>query len=73
MQQLAAVIDMLGQVTAERAGLPPGDFSATVLAGAVVGAVLAIARPGGAQGLETHDLDRIADALSLLRRGLPLG
>jgi AcrR family transcriptional regulator len=73
MQQLAAVIDMLGRVTAERAGLPAGDFSARVLAGAVVGAVMAIARPGRPQGLEVRDLERIADALSLLRRGLPLG
>jgi AcrR family transcriptional regulator len=73
MRQLAAVIDMLGQVTAERAGLPPGDFSATVLAGAVVGTVMAVSRPGHPQGIEAQDLDRIADALSLLRRGLPLG
>ncbi|MGX6601456.1 TetR family transcriptional regulator [Micromonosporaceae bacterium Da 78-11] len=73
MQQTAAVIEMLGQVTAERAGLAPDDFSAKVLAGAVVGAVMAIAAPGGTQGLEQRDLDRIDAALNLLRRGLPLG
>jgi AcrR family transcriptional regulator len=73
MQQLAAVIDMLAQVAAERAGLPPDDFSAKVLAGAVVGAVMAVARPGDPLALEASSLQRIADALSLLRRGLPLG
>jgi hypothetical protein len=73
MQQLADVIDMLAQVAAERAGLPPDDFSAKVLAGAVVGAVMAVARPGDPHGLEARSLERIADALSLLRRGLPLG
>ena len=73
MQQLADVIDLLGEVAAERAGLAPDDFSAKVLAGAVVGAVMAVARPGDALGLEARSLERIAEALSLLRRGLPLG
>ena len=73
MQQLAEVIDLLAEVAAERAGLAPDDFSAKVLAGAVVGAVMAVARPGDPMGLELRSLERIAAALSLLRRGLPLG
>lgn len=73
MQQLADVIDMLAEVAAERAGLPPDDFSAKVLAGAVVGAVMGVARPGDPTGLERRSLERVAEALSLLRRGLPLG
>lgn len=73
MQQLADVIDLLAQVAAERAGLAPDDFSAKVLAGAVVGAVMAVARPGDSHGLEASSLERIVAALRLLRQGLPLG
>ncbi|RSM72565.1 TetR family transcriptional regulator [Actinoplanes sp. ATCC 53533] len=72
-QQYADSIVLLAEVVAERAGLPADDFSARVLAGAVIGAALAATRDGlnMAQGVSYfEDFDR---ALALLQAGLPLG
>lgn len=72
-QQYADSIALLADVVAERAGLPAGDFSARVLAGAVIGAALAATRDGVnmADGITYfEDFDR---ALGLLQAGLPLG
>ncbi|GAA3337296.1 TetR family transcriptional regulator [Amorphoplanes nipponensis] len=72
-QQFADSITLLAEVVAERAGLPADDFSARVLAGAVIGAALAATRDGMgmAQGVTYHDdFDR---ALALLQDGLPVG
>ena len=72
-QQYADTVTLLAEAVAERAGLPPDDFSARVLAGAVIGAALAAARGGEdmAHGVTYfEDFDR---ALELLRSGLPLG
>ena len=63
---------MVGEVVAGRAGLPPDDFSARVLAGAVIGAAIA-AVPHGMTAFDRGDFDRLDDALTLLRDGLPLG
>jgi AcrR family transcriptional regulator len=73
MQQLTDTIAMLGQVVAERAGLPPDDFSSRVLAGAVIGASVAGAPAGMTTSYERGDLGRIDDALRLLQAGLPIG
>jgi hypothetical protein len=63
---------MVGEVVAVRAGLPPDDFSARVLAGAVIGAAIA-AVPRGMTAFDRGDFDRLDDALMLLQAGLPLG
>ena len=72
MQQYIETMAMVGEVVAARAGLPPGDFSARVLAGAVIGAALA-AVPNGMTAFEKTDFYRLDDALKLLQAGLPLG
>jgi AcrR family transcriptional regulator len=72
-QQYAASITLLAEVVAERAGLPADDFSARVLAGAVIGAALAATKDGAnmVEGISYfEDFDR---ALALLQDGLPLG
>jgi AcrR family transcriptional regulator len=72
-QQYADSITLLAELVAERAGLASDDFSARVLAGAVIGAALAATRDGQsmAEGITYfEDFDR---ALALLQAGLPLG
>jgi AcrR family transcriptional regulator len=72
-QQYARMIGLLGAAVAERAGLPADDFSARVLAGAVIGAALAAA-PHGLTVVDGKgyfgEFDR---ALDLLEAGLPVG
>ena len=73
MQQYATMIGLVGSVIAERAGLPSDDFSARVMAGAVIGAALA-AYPQGTRGHpDFSDVGRMDEALKLLEAGLPLG
>ena len=73
MQQYATMIGLLAGVIAGRAGLPEGDFSARVMAGALIGAALA-SSPGAMIGsTEFSDFDRVDRALRLLEAGLPLG
>jgi len=73
LQQTAEVVTMLGEALARRAGLPPDDFSARVLAGSIVGAMLAVMPIGGSVEYSPADMQRAVDALTLLRKGLPLG
>ncbi|MCA2211969.1 acyl-CoA-like ligand-binding transcription factor [Jidongwangia harbinensis] len=73
MQQYADSVDLVAGVVAERAGLPPDDFGARVLAGAVIGAALAALPDGIASMLDPMDLKRLDRALELLGDGLPLG
>jgi AcrR family transcriptional regulator len=72
LQQTVGIVGMFGEVLAEREGLPPGDLGCRVMAGAIIGVVLSV-MPVGHAGFEFYDLDRIAEALTLLRDGLPLG
>ncbi|MEV0903081.1 TetR family transcriptional regulator [Actinoplanes sp. NPDC049802] len=74
LHQMTEAIDLMAGVIAERAGLPPGDFSARVISGAAVGAILAVL-PIGYQddGVQPDDFDRVQQALALLEAGLPLG
>jgi AcrR family transcriptional regulator len=71
LQQTVAVIDLLADVIAERAGLPAGNLSARTVAGAVVGVVLAVT-PSGSNAFHPEARARIEQALTLLRDGLPL-
>jgi len=68
-QKYAELIGMVAAVIAERAGRPAGDLRARVLAGAVLGAVLAVAPSGVA---ERGDVARLDEALGFLQDGLPL-
>ena len=72
MQQYTEMIGVLAAVVAERAGRPADDFGARVVAGAVLGAVLAAIPEGMASPVIGDDLGRVDEALTLLRRGLPL-
>jgi AcrR family transcriptional regulator len=73
LQQTADAVTMLGEALARREGLPPDDFSARVMAGAIVGAMLAVMPVGGSAGYQPADMERALEALILLRNGLPLG
>ncbi|XVV09480.1 TetR family transcriptional regulator [Actinoplanes sp. CA-131856] len=66
-QQTVAAVDMLADVIAEREGRP-ADEDARVVAGALVGIVLAISPPGS--GFGPHDFDRIELALTALKNSL---
>ncbi|NMO54740.1 TetR family transcriptional regulator [Actinoplanes sp. TBRC 11911] len=72
LQQTVLVVGMFAEVIAERQGLAKDDFSSRVLAGAIVGAVLAVV-PVGDGDYSGHNLEKITRALRLLRDGLPLG
>jgi AcrR family transcriptional regulator len=72
-QQFAEAIVLLAEVVAERAGLPADDFSARVLAGAVVGAALAATKDGASMTEGVTYLEDFDRALALLQEGLPLG
>ncbi|WP_430785814.1 TetR family transcriptional regulator [Actinoplanes sp. G11-F43] len=76
LQQMTGSIDLIAGVIAERAGLPAGDFSARVAAGAAIGAMLSVLPADGmvpAEGVTLGDYQRIEQALTLLQQGLPLG
>ncbi|XVU22274.1 TetR/AcrR family transcriptional regulator [Actinoplanes sp. CA-054009] len=66
-QQTVSAVDMLAAVIAERDGRP-ADEDARVVAGALVGIVLAVSPPG--TGFEPHDFDRLERALAALKDGL---
>jgi AcrR family transcriptional regulator len=72
LQQTVEIVGMFGEVIAERQGLPKDDVSSRVMAGAIVGVVLAIT-PVGHGSFDFSDIERVADGLRLLRDGLPLG
>jgi AcrR family transcriptional regulator len=73
LQEYVATIGLLADVIAERAGLPPGDFSSRVLSGAVIGAVLAAMPHGFTTNVERDDFTYLDAALDLLQAGLPVG
>jgi AcrR family transcriptional regulator len=73
VQQYVETIEMLAEVVAQRAGLPADDFSARVVAGAVIGAALAAVSDRMTMGYQLPDFDRMDAALNLLQAGLPLG
>jgi AcrR family transcriptional regulator len=73
VQQFSETINLLAGVVAERAGLPAGNFSARVLAGAVIGAVIGATPSGMVPGQsEVTDFARLDEGLHLLLAGLPL-
>jgi AcrR family transcriptional regulator len=73
MHQYLTMIGLLTAVVAERAGLPADDFSARIMAGALIGTALA-SSPGGMSGrADLSDFSQVDRALRLLEEGLPLG
>ncbi|MEU8818514.1 TetR family transcriptional regulator [Actinoplanes sp. NPDC048796] len=66
-QQTVAAVDMLADAIAERDGRP-ADENARVVAGALVGIVLAVSPPGA--GFQPHDFDRLELALAALKNSL---
>jgi len=73
MQQYAIMIGLVAEVIAERAGLRPDDFSARVMAGALIGAALASSPDAMTGRSRLSDFDRLDRAMELLEAGLPLG
>ena len=68
--EIARTIEAVAGAVAQRAGREHGDFTDRVLAGAVLGAVMAAALPG--PGEPAADLPARADAaLACLEAGLP--
>jgi AcrR family transcriptional regulator len=72
MQQFAAAVDLLADVLAEREGKPAGDLTSRVLAGAVVGVMLALVPPG-ATGIDPSDFGRIQEGVRVLVEALQPG
>ena len=74
LDELTRTIDQMGGALAERAGRPADDFDARVLAGALIGVIMAVTIPWAA----TADLDvsdmfaRIDAGLAQLEDGLTL-
>jgi AcrR family transcriptional regulator len=67
LQETFAAVDLLAGVLAERAGRPADDLVCRVLAGAVVGVVLAVSPPGQGVGFEPHDFARLEAALRMVQ------
>lgn len=68
MHQAATGIDMLAEVFAAREGRPANDPAAKVVAGAIVGCILAMTPRDGSYGM--YNLDEVTGALTLMRREL---
>ena len=65
MNQTVMAIEMLAAALAEREGRPPDDQKSRVIAGALVGVVLAIVPPGGGQ-FDPRDFSEVEAALEML-------
>jgi len=81
MNEFARTINAIAAALARRTGREPGDLRVRVMAGAVVGAMMAIFLPEaledpvalpGPEHAGPHEADRIDEALALLEHGLPL-
>jgi AcrR family transcriptional regulator len=71
-QQTAAAVDLLAEVLAERDGKPAGDLACRVVAGALVGMMLAII-PTGATGIDRDSFNKVDEGVRLLREALERG
>jgi len=73
MHQTVVALDLLAEVIAERRGVPPDDLTSRVIAGALIGVVLAIMPPGRPETFETHDYQRLDEAFAVLRDNFTTG
>ena len=75
MDEYARTIAVIAEAAARRSGRDPNDFAVRILAGAIVGVIMAATMPwtdwAGAEA-DTDMLDRIDAALAQLEAGLPL-
>jgi AcrR family transcriptional regulator len=65
MNQTVSAIELLAAALAEREGRPPDDRKFRVIAGALVGVVLAIVPPGGRE-FDPADFSEVEEALDML-------
>ena len=65
MNQTVSAIELLAAALAEREGRPPDDRKSRVIAGALVGVVLAIVPPGGRE-FDPADFSEVEEALDML-------
>ena len=75
MDEFTRTIEVIAEAAAKRSGRDPNDFAARILAGAIVGVIMAATMPwtDWAQTQpDTDMLDRIDAALAQLEAGLPL-
>ena len=72
MNQTVSALDMLAAALAQRDGKPAEELVYRVIAGAMVGVVLAVAPPGGSNGFEPADFSRVEEALRLLEANFTL-
>ncbi|GIF20794.1 AcrR family transcriptional regulator [Actinoplanes tereljensis] len=72
MNQTVMAVDMLAAALAERDGGSADDLSYRVVAGAIVGVVVAITPPGSANGFGPEDLGQLEEALNILEANFRL-
>jgi AcrR family transcriptional regulator len=73
MNQTVSALDMLAATLAQRDGKPADELVYRVIAGAMVGVVLAVAPPGGTNaGFDQADFARVEEALRLLEANFTL-
>jgi AcrR family transcriptional regulator len=75
MDELARTIGAISEAVARRSGRDADDFSVRILAGAIVGVIMAATMPWHDWAAEEHGVDmlaRIDAALGQLEAGLPL-
>jgi AcrR family transcriptional regulator len=73
MNQTVSALDMLAGTLAQRDGKPADELLYRVIAGAMVGVVLAVAPPGGTNGgFDPADFARVEEALRLLEANFTL-
>jgi len=71
MNQTVSAIELLAAALAEREGRPPDDRKSRVIAGAIVGVVLAIVPPGGRE-FDPADFSEVEEALDMLENEFKL-
>jgi AcrR family transcriptional regulator len=76
LDEFARTIGVIGEAVARRAGRPPDDLNVRVMAGAIVGVIMAITIPWDHEWTDRQTMEetfqRIEQGLALLEAGLPL-
>ncbi len=70
--ELVNTVDKLAELLAARTGRPPHDIGVRALAGAVVGALMAVVVPALGEPLPVDFVDRMDAALAELEAGFPI-
>jgi AcrR family transcriptional regulator len=75
MDEYTRTIDVIAEAAAHRVGRDPGDFEVRIVAGAIIGVIMAATMPWtewAGKSAEIDMFDRIDAALAYLEAGLPL-